>query len=170
MHVTLRKLMDSEEWQAHGAFVATAEALYAVLGRSDAVGEVRKSIRSEAIGEGDVRQFVSEILTDLEKGFQFPHETVLAALVVALEPFHMSWAEKFMDDLSELKIREMPMAPRVARRCRARRKWAVMNHHKEKRVGRTVAGNGFEWAQLTEVVSKHLVESQEIELAGFGHG
>ena len=55
------------------------------------------------------------------RGTHFPHDETLAALAVACENLPSPFADAFLRELAEVRLAEMPLAPRVAREVLAQR-------------------------------------------------
>lgn len=94
--------------------VASPSALRVVLAKSREVKEIRTAAFCGSLGEDEIERFIDTLLLDFRRGERFRGDLALAALAVVLETVPSSFAEVFLKDLSGLRIREMPMATRVA--------------------------------------------------------
>lgn len=117
--------LQNEEIQTKGFVISTAEALKAFLKYRPEVLSLRKSIEAGEVTPTDIKEYVDELLRSFSTGKKFAHEIDLAAISMALETFPGNFAEEYLEDLSRLKIQELPLAPRVARLCLARRRKVV---------------------------------------------
>jgi hypothetical protein len=107
----------SDGFQSVFGSVSTTQALLRVLRRTPAVRQVRESLASEQLSDGDLRAFVAELLHAWSPGRLFPHDVALAAIAVVLESRFTSFADEYLHDLARLRAPEVPKATRVARLC-----------------------------------------------------
>ncbi|MEQ8857594.1 MAG: hypothetical protein RIC56_03010 [Pseudomonadales bacterium] len=98
------------------AVISTIEAVRTVIRHSNEFKQLKTDIESEAISEGDIREFVSRQLSYLRPGESFPFEGALSAIAIALENCPTEFASSYLEDLSQLDIAEIQIAPKVARR------------------------------------------------------
>ena len=101
------------------AFIGTDSGLHTVLSRSTEVQQLRKALDEGRLSADDINSFISNLLFRFARGQQFDDDTTLAAIAVALESLDLphSFADEYLEDLAQLRITELPMAPRVARLC-----------------------------------------------------
>ena len=117
--------LQNEDIRTKGSVISTAEALRAFLQYRSEVISLRKAVEGGEITPTDIRDYVDELLRSFSTGIKFAYEIDLAAISMALETFPGPIAEEYLEDLSRLKIRELPLAPRVARLCLTRRRKVV---------------------------------------------
>lgn len=113
IHNDLTKL-DSQEIHELSISISSPETLHDRLERTEAVKNVRDRINQCSLVFEEIHETVSEWLSNMKRGVRFSHESALSALAVVLETQPGRDAEKFLEDLSGLKIMEIPMASRVA--------------------------------------------------------
>lgn len=128
---TLYERLTSDEFASSTGFISTPEALRRFLLRSQEVRDIRESLRQGSITEEAIREFVSSLMKGFRVGSRFEHETVLAALAVALERRATDFAEEFLTDLAKLKLAEMPLSIRIARDCLRHRATITRNARKD---------------------------------------
>ncbi len=114
--------LQNEDIQTKGLVISTAEALRTFLQYRPEVVSLRKAVEAGEITLTDIEEYVDELLRSFVTGTKFPYEIDLAAISMALETYPAPFAEKYLEDLSRLQIQELPLAPRVARLCLARRR------------------------------------------------
>ena len=112
------------------SFVSSPRAVHCALQRSDEVGKLRRALKSGEVTEEAIRVCIAELLSELETGRRLPHELAIAAITVALECRPSPFAEEFILDLARLKLAELPIAIRVARR--ASEEWLQLSGSKSK--------------------------------------
>lgn len=100
---------------ASAFLLSTAEATRAFLRARPEVVALRAALTSGEITEADVRRFVNDLLGKFHRGTKFPGEILLAAIAAAVETLPGAFAEEYLHDLARLRIREISIAPRVAR-------------------------------------------------------
>jgi len=115
----LRELRDAISLQELGIATQNPAALVSSLNRSTEVKSIRDSYRSGSITESNIRTVVNELLMSLRIGERFSGELFLAAVAVALTPFMDRFTAEYIDDLANLKLRELFIASAVAKRCKA---------------------------------------------------
>lgn len=93
----------------------TAEALANALRAQPVVVAIRRAGESGNLDAAAIEAFVQRLLQRFTPGRRFFGDGALAALAVALERDYSQTAERFLKELSALKIAEIPMAGRVAR-------------------------------------------------------
>ncbi len=114
--------LDSEHIAQIVFTIATPKALRAILQTNEEIKAVRKQILNNPNAQIEIEEFVRDRLIDLKPKRYFPHEPAFCALAVAIENLPVPMAEKFLNELAELKIAEMPMSSRVAVLCLQRRR------------------------------------------------
>lgn len=117
--------LQNEEIQTKGFVISTAEALKAFLKYRPEVILLRKAIEAGEVTPTDIKEYVDALLRSFSRGKKFAHEIDLAAISMALETFPGTFAKAYLEDLSRVQIRELALAPRVARLCLARRQKVV---------------------------------------------
>ncbi len=117
--------LQNEDIQTKGLVISTAEALRAFLQYRSEVVSLRRAVEAGAITPTDIEEHVDELLRSFSTGTKFVYEIDLAAISMALETYPGPFAEEYLEDLSRLQIQELPLAPRVARLCLARRRKVV---------------------------------------------
>lgn len=117
--------LQNEDIQTKSSVISTAEALRAFLQYRFEVVSLRKAVEAGEITPTDIKEYVDELLRSFSTGTKFLYEIDLAAISMALETFPGPFAQEFLEDLSRLKIQELPLAPRVARLCLTRRRKVV---------------------------------------------
>jgi hypothetical protein len=117
--------LQNEDIRTKGSVISTAEALRAFLQYRSEVISLRRAIERGEITPNDIKDYVHELFRSFSTGIKFAYEIDLAAISMALETFPGPFAEEYLKDLSRLQIRELPLAPRVARLCLARRRKVV---------------------------------------------
>jgi hypothetical protein len=95
--------------------ISTADALFGFLSLHPTVRKLVFGISSGAIPEAAISEFVEGLFAAFRPGTRFDADIPLAAIATALSSRYTSFSRKFVKDLAEVKIREMPFAPRVAR-------------------------------------------------------
>ena len=96
------------------AAIATADALFAVLETQRDVLRLRISIGDSVVTSPDISSFVEGLLKSFKRGVHFPHDLTLAALAASLSTVPTDFAHEYLEKLSNVRIQEMPMAPRIA--------------------------------------------------------
>lgn len=110
-----------DEFLLRVSSVSTGQGLFDFLVASQEVKDLRTEIQQESIGSTEVAEFVRQTLASLKSGQRFSYDAALAALTVALDLSPRDFASTLIDELSALRIREIPLAPRVASLVKARR-------------------------------------------------
>lgn len=85
--------------------------------QSDEVAMLRYSIRSGAVGEEDIREFVAEVLNVFDPGVRYEEDIAVCAVAVALEDHYSLFAEEYLIDLASVRSRELSFASRIAAEC-----------------------------------------------------
>jgi hypothetical protein len=93
--------------------VASVGAVVQILRSCSLVKDVTLEFAENTIDLGDVRSFVSEVLSAFRPGVAFSGDVTLAALAVALA--RIPGAESILQQLSAVSVRELTLSPRVAR-------------------------------------------------------
>jgi hypothetical protein len=140
--------LSSEEFALAAGFLSTPSALRHFLRRTKEVGEIGLALKQGAITDDTLREFVSRLMQDFQRGERFMHQLVLAALAVAVERRPTEFAEEFLHDLARLQVAEMTMAIRVARECLRNRMSLAAATAKTRSLG---SGNGAAAASGTAV-------------------
>lgn len=94
--------------------IATADALYAILARRDEVGRLRKEISDGTITGDLLKQYVGDLLGAFRRGTRLPGELSLCAVAAALAAVPTDFAHAFLNELSAVRVAELPMAGRIA--------------------------------------------------------
>ncbi len=97
-------------------FSGTAESFTDGLRREPAVLGLQAELATGAIDAEEAWQFARSLLAGFQPGRRFSGDAVLAALVVSLEGDTSKVAEDLLKAIGNLKLGELPYAPRVARR------------------------------------------------------
>jgi len=92
--------------------------------QTDEVTALRYGIRSGAIGEEDIHEFIAEILHNFAPGVRYAEDIAVCALAVALEDHYSRFAEEYLIDLASVRSRELSFASRIAAECLKHRKAA----------------------------------------------
>lgn len=136
-----------EEIQTEGFAISTATALRIFLQQREEVRDLREALRSNRVTPTHITEFVEELLQSFRKGEKFEDELALAAIAVSLENYSVQFAEEYIQDLANLSIKEMPLAPRVARLCLANRHNNIIaNRFGEKSFSGLIAGQALPFA------------------------
>jgi hypothetical protein len=110
----LRELC-SPDYVRKVAFVSTPTALRAMILRTQEFQVLARDLVEGRLTEAVIEEFVNGLFKDFRKGERFPHEEAVATIVVLLERHPAPFAEKFIQNLAELRSSEMTMAVAVAR-------------------------------------------------------
>jgi hypothetical protein len=105
----------SEDLQAKTCAYSTATGLALLLAQRPEASGVRQALRDGALSEEAVRDWIASLLKGLRPGVLFPHDGTLAALAVACAGPGTTFGEAVLRKFAELKLAEIPLAPRVAR-------------------------------------------------------
>jgi len=116
----LQRLL-SHELQEAAFPISTAEGLQAFLRSRPEVVGLRTALACGELTAPEVEEFVRELLRSFAAGRKFSDEIVLAAIAVAVETLPGRFSEEYLGALSTLRIKEMPLAPRVASLSRVQR-------------------------------------------------
>ena len=114
------------------AVVSTPDALLVMLRARDEVSALTNALMDGVIAPTSLRAFVADLTVDLRRGEIFPWDAALSAIAAALESLPSPFAEEYLRDLSELRIKEIPMAGRVA---------SLARRHRDQRFAATTAKN-----------------------------
>jgi len=114
--------LSSEEFEVGLGPILPARALRRRLLRMPQVRAVSDALSRQTITDDDIGAHVSRLFSDFRAGERFEHDLALAALAVVLESRGTRFAEDFLAKLSRFRLAEMPVSPRVAAECVARRK------------------------------------------------
>ena len=117
----------SDDLLAKAYAFSTAPALRAYFIRSPEVQQVGEALRRGVIMEDSVSGFVKDLLGNMKQGILFRHDLTLGALATALESRYTPFVEGFLKELAELRVAEMPLAPRVAAEVLNRRPSSISN-------------------------------------------
>ena len=110
----------TDDLLAQACAFSTAPALQAFFTRREEVRKVGEAFAAGGLTEEQLRSFVTTLRGDLQAGVHFRHDVTLAALAVALANQSGSFVEEFLHELAELRVSELPLAPRLARAVRQR--------------------------------------------------
>jgi hypothetical protein len=99
---------------ANACAFSTGPALRQFLAHRNEVQKVSAAFAVGSLTEDAIRAFVVKLLGDLKTGVHFGHDVTLAALAVALAEQRGPFVEEFLRELAELRVSEIPLAPRVA--------------------------------------------------------
>ena len=117
-----------EALQTDAYMISTAGALYTFLRQRSEVIDLRRAISNNEVTPEDITEFVQGLLKSFRPSEKFADEITLAAIAVTIRNVPRLFAEKYLRDLAELKISELPLAPRVARLCLANRRDNVISN------------------------------------------
>lgn len=95
--------------------ISTAEGVRNHLSARPEVVALRGALKTGSVTFDDVGAFVRELIAEFVRGTRSPADSVIAAVVVAIEMLPPASIQEFLEDLARVKIAEMPMSPRVAR-------------------------------------------------------
>jgi hypothetical protein len=104
----------AEEFLANACAFSTAPALRQFFVRQDEVRKVSEALVEGSLTEDAIQTFVARLLGDLKVGIHFHHDLTFAALAVAMAKQTSPFVEQFLRELAELRVAEIPLAPRVA--------------------------------------------------------
>ncbi len=152
MRTSLKQLLDSTELYEIAGFAANSDALRILLGRTAEVQAMSEALRSGELTEGDIREFVRQVLDGFKLGESLFGDIALAAIAVALEPIHMSpdsFAEEYIRDLSRIDLAEMSRSSRVAKACLKARTSLTMNHSRTRTPSLHMAFSSEAWSFST---------------------
>lgn len=117
--------LQNESLEMASSSISTAEGLRDFLSRRPEVLELRRALAAGGIVIDDLRIFVQHLLRDFRANEKFTGDYVLAAIAAALESFPGAFADEYLSDLASIHIREIPLAPRVARLAMQQRETSV---------------------------------------------
>ena len=120
--------LTSNELATTVEFVSTPRSWINLLRRNPIVQSVLHALRDGAITEDDIARFTRSTFTSFSTGQKFCGEPALSALAVILSDRSTKFAERYLKDLSALRIAEMPMSPRVAELLRVERAQRVTHN------------------------------------------
>lgn len=95
--------------------VGTPDALASIFRSRPEIEAIRQALSEGALGIEEIREFVSTLVQQFQPNQKFSYDYVLGALAVALENIPGKFADGFLNDLSSLSVREIPLSPRIAR-------------------------------------------------------
>ncbi len=107
--------LKKDEFACKFSFISNPRAIHGVMQRSEDVKSLRAALLAGELTEETIRKFSESLLDNFESGKQFPYESALAAIAVALETRPTPFAEEFTLDLARLDRAELAIAIRVAR-------------------------------------------------------
>lgn len=107
----------SDSFLLLGLLDTTPKAMHGTLQTSETVHSLREAVLKGKVDDNDVVFFVGSLLSELERGCLFPYEMTLIGLAVTMELVPEKWAHEYIAGLAELRIKEMPLAWRVAKIC-----------------------------------------------------
>lgn len=117
----LLEALQNEDLQARAGVITGPVALQQLLAGRKEVRNLAEAFPSGVVDADALREFVSALLKDLQKGRHFPHDLTLAALAVAVEGWSVPFSEEYLRGLAGLKCAELPYAPRIARQVLSQR-------------------------------------------------
>lgn len=94
--------------------VSSPAALRAALRACAEVQSLKRAMREGRVLPVAVDAFVSVLLEGFERGKVFGFDVALAALAAGVEALWLPWADRFLTELSNLRVAEIPLAGRVA--------------------------------------------------------
>ena len=116
MTIILDKLSNSEISESISA-ISSPEAIRDLLTGNPYIDAVRQSIGLGNTTDDQIKTWISGLLIDLERGVHFKHESSFIALCRVLESLPTVTAGNILKDLSQLNIKEIQLASRVAKVC-----------------------------------------------------
>lgn len=115
-----------EDIQIRGLMISSPKALRSFLQQRPEVIALRRAVSNGEISPDEIAAFVEELLLTFSRGEHFADEITLAAIAVAIQNDPRPFAEHYLQELSNLEIVELPLAPRVAHVCLDRRSQTVI--------------------------------------------
>ena len=119
-HPTLEAILTPAFLADVGFRLPTGPMKRTLAGRPE-VAALRSARRSGALSDSQIESFIEAVLKSFRPGEILDADTSLAALAVALCTESNAFVETMLNDLGALRIREMPLSPRIARACLASR-------------------------------------------------
>lgn len=117
----------SPEILSMGICITTAEGLYEYLRHEPKVASVRNRLAIQAIDLADLNFFISDITRKIEIGKRSAWDVTFAAIAVALERKPGPFADRYLNDLANLEITELPLSSRIARQVLKHRESLACN-------------------------------------------
>jgi hypothetical protein len=111
------EMLTTEDFAVSVGFELPPPALRLRLRSTPEAQAIVEALQSGELTEDAVREFVTALLGDLQKGKRFANDLALATLAVVLEPCATDFAEEYLRDLSRLRLAEMGLSSRIAREC-----------------------------------------------------
>ena len=124
------ELIDTRELDRVSAIVSTASGLRKALKRTESAKRLYRVLALGEIPIERVEVIVHELTQHFQHGVHFRYEPELCLLAVVLEEHDSEIAAKFLSDLAEVQIAEMPMSSKVAAICLENRKRHPKNQRK----------------------------------------
>jgi hypothetical protein len=124
-------LIDSKELARISALVSTASGLRKALKRSESAKKLYRAFSLGEIPIDRIEAIVRELTDKFQRGVLFRYESEMCLLAVVIEEHDSETAEKFLNDLAEVRVAEMPMSPRVAALCLRTRRLHPRNQLKD---------------------------------------
>jgi hypothetical protein len=91
------------------------------------VSRLRASYAEGSVSAQEIQECISSIFARLVRGKRLAGEESLAAIVVALSQVFDDFSGEVIDTVSSIEVAELPLAPRIARFCKALRKRETQN-------------------------------------------
>jgi hypothetical protein len=110
-----KRINSFENFGIKYCIIATAEALYNVLSKSEEVIELKKGYESGKIKDKEIKKFTEKLLKDLNQGTLFPHDIEICAIICALRDSETHFAKSYINDSSLVRISGILMFPRIAK-------------------------------------------------------
>lgn len=132
MSKLLDELIHSETLNELPLFVGSSTALRSALQSHAVVSQLRADLISGALVHADIDNFVSRAMRNLSVGVRLEEDMALAALAVALEREASDFANEYIEELSRLRLSEMPNSIAVAELCRKSRTSLIKDHKSTK--------------------------------------
>lgn len=120
IHPELASLLSIEKSGDYAA-IGSAEALRAALTRDSRVRHLIDHIKTGSVTAANMQDFVNTLLRRFVVGTYFEHQVALAALSVALEDYYSEYSDRFLSELSSLRLSELQLPIFVAQASLRRR-------------------------------------------------
>ena len=109
--------LKSNEFREQCGFLGlgTIETALNIMAQQPEVEIARRSLTSDDFPK--IEEFIIALLAEnFDSEYQFSYEFTLVALAIILTEYESSIAEKYLTDLAELKISNLPYSSRIARK------------------------------------------------------
>ncbi|MEX1224844.1 MAG: hypothetical protein WEA31_09885 [Pirellulales bacterium] len=107
----------SHEFVSKFSVIATPQAAREFLLETREVQTLRAKYEAGELTDGQLREWVDELLAEYRPGQAFESEWALCAIAVFLERYDNDLATEYLNDLTALSAPELSFASRVARTC-----------------------------------------------------